>query len=193
MSLQIKGEYPREWSEISYHVKEDAGWRCIRCRHPFELRTGLVARCDEQCVADKGVHRKPAPSYVTLAGIPPYDERLVGLNYGVHHFDGDKSNCQWWNLMAMCNSCHLSIQARVVPERPWLFEHSQWAHPYVGGFYAWWFAGRHESRVRIEATPRFFLAVGQPWLYPEFADAVRDYIAGREYETRLWAMADRGP
>lgn len=54
----------------------------------------------------------------------------------VHHLDGDKSNCRWWNLAALCQRCHLTIQGRVDMEREWMFEHSPWFKPYVAGFYA---------------------------------------------------------
>src|SRR3972149_6628883 len=54
----------------------------------------------------------------------------------VHHLDGNKANCEWWNLAALCQRCHLSIQGRVVMERAWLFEHSAWFWPYVAGYYA---------------------------------------------------------
>ena len=54
----------------------------------------------------------------------------------VHHLDNDRSNCRWWNIPALCQRCHLSIQARVVMERPWLFEHSDWFRPYAAGYYA---------------------------------------------------------
>lgn len=57
----------------------------------------------------------------------------------VHHFDGNKSNCERWNLMALCQRCHLSVQARVDPEVPLMFWPSTWAMPYIAGFYA---AGR---------------------------------------------------
>ncbi len=57
----------------------------------------------------------------------------------VHHFDGDKANCERWNLMALCQRCHLSVQARVNPESPLLFTPRPWAMPYIAGFYA---AGR---------------------------------------------------
>jgi 5-methylcytosine-specific restriction endonuclease McrA len=33
----------------------------------------------------------------------------------VHHLDGDKSNCNPDNLLAACQRCHLSIQARYRP------------------------------------------------------------------------------
>lgn len=53
----------------------------------------------------------------------------------VHHFDGDKSNCADWNLMALCQRCHLSVQARVDPQVPLMFDPSTWAMPYIAGFY----------------------------------------------------------
>ena len=55
----------------------------------------------------------------------------------VHHFDGDKSNCKLYNCMALCQRCHLSVQGRVDPAVPLLFDIvSFWAMPYVAGFYA---------------------------------------------------------
>lgn len=54
----------------------------------------------------------------------------------VHHLDLDPRNNRWWNLAALCQRCHLRIQAKVVMERPWLFEHSEWFVPYVAGYYA---------------------------------------------------------
>lgn len=53
----------------------------------------------------------------------------------VHHFDGNKSNCDRWNLMALCQRCHLSIQARVNPEVALIFMPSTWSMPYIAGFY----------------------------------------------------------
>jgi len=60
----------------------------------------------------------------------------------VHHFDGDKANDVWWNLLALCQVCHLQVQAKVDPNQPWMFEHSAWLKPYVAGFYAWKYDGR---------------------------------------------------
>jgi 5-methylcytosine-specific restriction endonuclease McrA len=54
----------------------------------------------------------------------------------VHHLDMDPGNNAWWNTAALCQRCHLQIQAKVVMERPWMFEHSEWFKPYVAGYYA---------------------------------------------------------
>lgn len=54
----------------------------------------------------------------------------------VHHLDLNPANNKWWNLAALCQRCHLHIQAKVVIDRPYMFEHSQWFKPYVAGYYA---------------------------------------------------------
>lgn len=59
----------------------------------------------------------------------------------VHHLDGKKANCAWWNLLALCQRCHLSIQGRVDPDQAYFLEHSAWFKPYVAGFYAWKYLG----------------------------------------------------
>lgn len=53
----------------------------------------------------------------------------------VHHLDLNKSNCAWWNIPALCQRCHLSIQGKVIMERLYMFEHSEWFKPYVAGYY----------------------------------------------------------
>jgi 5-methylcytosine-specific restriction endonuclease McrA len=70
----------------------------------------------------------------------------------VHHLDGDPANCRWWNLPALCQRCHLSVQARVVMEQPFVFEHSAWFRPYAAGFYAWKYL--HQDLNREQVTER---------------------------------------
>lgn len=38
----------------------------------------------------------------------------------VHHLDGDKAHCEFDNLVALCQRCHLRIQATWWPGQPWL-------------------------------------------------------------------------
>ena len=64
----------------------------------------------------------------------------------VHHWDGDKSNNRWWNLMALCQRCHLSIQGRVDPNQAFMFEHTPWCKPYAAAFYAWKYLGEELNR-----------------------------------------------
>ena len=141
MRLDVRGEYPPNWSTIAQAVKDAAGWRCIRCHHPHETISARVA-CDERCS-----HSRTG--------------KLRGLT--VHHLDGDKGNVHWWNLLALCQACHLSVQARVIPERPWLFDHTPWFVPYVCGFYAAHYAGIDITRTVAERHAGLWLAIGQPW------------------------------
>lgn len=40
-------------------------------------------------------------------------EPETGYTLTVHHLDGNPQNNEAWNLVALCQRCHLSIQARV--------------------------------------------------------------------------------
>ena len=51
----------------------------------------------------------------------------------VHHLDMDKSNCESWNLAALCQRCHLKIQARVHMNQMYLFGHAEWMQPFIEG------------------------------------------------------------
>lgn len=62
-----------------------------------------------------------------------YHNPTIGYTLTVHHFDGDKANIARWNLMALCQRCHLSVQARVDPAQALMFEPSPWCIPYIAG------------------------------------------------------------
>jgi 5-methylcytosine-specific restriction endonuclease McrA len=98
MPRHSRSAYPANWYEIAKHVKDDAGWCCVRCGHSHDP--------------------------------------LAGFTLTVHHLDLDPQNCEWWNLAALCQRCHLRIQAKVIIERVWMFEHSPWFRPYVAGYHA---------------------------------------------------------
>lgn len=53
--------------------------------------------------------------------------REAGRMLTVHHLDGNKANCHWTNLVALCQVCHLHIQARWRPGQQWLFQPPLWA------------------------------------------------------------------
>lgn len=73
-----------------------------------------------------------------------------GHTLTVHHADNNKSNCQWYNLLPLCQWCHLSVQARVDLDRPWVMaEHSEWFKPFVGGYFAWKYLGEVLSRDEV--------------------------------------------
>ena len=44
-------------------------------------------------------------------------DSTAGRCLTVHHLDGNKSNCERENLVALCQVCHLHIQARFSPRQ----------------------------------------------------------------------------
>ena len=114
-------EYPHEWPGIARRVKQEAGWKCIRCRHPHDRASAHVLT--------------------------------------VHHWDNDKANCLWWNLMALCQRCHLSVQGLVDPNEPFMFEHEEWCKPYAAGLYAWKYKKQWLSREQVMAQLEELLAL----------------------------------
>jgi hypothetical protein len=86
--------------------------------------------------------REAAGNKCLRCGSPSVPGRILTT----HHFDGDKANDEWWNLLALCQVCHLKIQGKVDPEVPFIFEHSEWLKPFVAGFYAKKYEGRLITR-----------------------------------------------
>ena len=117
-------EYPKNWKEISLRVKEEAGWKCIRCGHPHDPKAGYVLT--------------------------------------VHHLDLSPANVSWWNLAALCQRCHLQIQIKVIMERPWMFEHSEWFKPYVAGYYAF-IHGLPDDKPYVLDNLESLLDYGRPY------------------------------
>lgn len=87
---------------------------------------------------------KAATNWVCVRCEHPHDP-ASGYTLTVHHLDIDPSNCEWWNLAALCQRCHLHIQAKVIMERTWYLPHSQWFRPFVAGYYAAAFGLPHDQ------------------------------------------------
>ena len=62
-----------------------------------------------------------------------------GYTLTVHHLIPDKSLCEDFNLCALCQRCHLSIQAHVkMCQRTFgFFEISDWFKPHLDGYMKW--------------------------------------------------------
>ena len=113
MRRKSTGTYPADWKAIAWRVKEEAGWKCVRCDHPHD----------------------PGRGY-TLT---------------VHHLDINPANSAWWNMLPLCQRCHLSVQGRVILERPWVLDHTEWFVPYVAGYYAHRYLDLDLTRQEVEA------------------------------------------
>ena len=56
----------------------------------------------------------------------PHDP-MNNYSLTVHHLDRNKSNCSPENLVALCQRCHLEVQARYWPGQGFLFGAPEWA------------------------------------------------------------------
>lgn len=90
-----------------------------------------------------------------------HNDFKAGRALTVLHFDGDESNCAWWNLLALCQACCLSVRARVSPDPdPWLLDHGEWMKPYVAGFYAMEYLKEELEREEVEPRLEELLGMG---------------------------------
>jgi hypothetical protein len=156
--------YPPEWHKVVKHaVREKAGHRCVRCLHPYGAGAGEWSPCDDRCVHAAGEIRIRYGGAREEWEVLAAGDVMLLQAYGaevearyriltVHHLDGDKGNCRWWNLAALCQRCHLQIQGKVKMERIWPWEHSEWFQPYVAGYYAFVYLG--EDLTRAETVAR---------------------------------------
>jgi 5-methylcytosine-specific restriction endonuclease McrA len=65
------------------------------------------------------------------------NDRNAGRVLTVHHLVPIKSLCEDWNLAALCQKCHLHIQAKVDMYQVYMFAHSTWFIPHLEGFMQW--------------------------------------------------------
>lgn len=155
MGRNIRGVYPAEWPAVARAVKDEAGWRCVRCGHRAESPTSRMD-CDDACDVARhpewGTRHCGGPARRGSDGrIYVQEGRRRQRVLTVAHLDDDKSNCNIWNLCALCQVCHLSTQSRIEMQRPWVLDHSEWFKPYVAGFYAHKYLGEVLTMAQIKA------------------------------------------
>lgn len=173
MRLEHRGTYTEYWPTLSEWVKRAAGNACIRCHHPAGDRQwpDPLDAARRRMEYDRGKRYLVGPPVKMITRLAPCtpacthpheDVKMRALT--VHHLNGDKSCEYWWNLLALCQVCHLVVQAKLIPERPYLWEHTEWFKPYAAGYYAAQ-AGIFLSRATIVDSLNHWLQLGQPWLY----------------------------
>lgn len=87
-------------------------------------------------------------------------EPATGHTLTCHHLNMDKADCRWFNVVSLCQRCHLEIQHKVILDRPWvMLPHSEWFTPYVAGFYAAKYLGLNLSRDEVMARLDELLAL----------------------------------
>ncbi len=142
-------------------VRAQANHRCERCHHPYrngEHGNGEWSLCDDECIHDDTATMVVLNEGWLDFGLGPEPPHWPMGRYAqwriltVHHLNGVKADCRWWNLASLCQRDHLSIQGKVCMERAFILEHSAWFKPHAAGFYAW----KYEQRdiTREEALAR---------------------------------------
>lgn len=131
---------------IKDYIRERDGHRCLRCGHSYrkgEHGNGQWSPCDE-CCTHGGPFRvwfeTPGIEWQHFDDVSGFEGMRIEAEWRiltVHHLNGIKHDCRWWNLLSLCQRCHLTIQGKVYLERPWTKLHSEWFRPFVAGFYAW--------------------------------------------------------
>lgn len=175
-----KDGYPLAWHKgepaIKDLVRDLAGHRCLRCLHPFVCgqTPGEWSRCALSCDHAGPIRvghdeigwtefddwSKAREFQITLAmtkGLGLIEAQWRVLT--VHHLTGDKLDCRWWNLAALCQRCHLEIQGRVRMGQVYPFEHSDWFKPYAAGYYAATYLGEDLTREETDARLDDLLAL----------------------------------
>ncbi len=79
----------------------------------------------------------------------------------VHHLNERKHDLRWWNLAALCQRCHLTIQRRVTMEVSYPWEHTPWFRPHAAAWYALRYLGEHLTHTETIARLDELLEVGR--------------------------------
>jgi hypothetical protein len=138
-------------------IRQQAGNRCERCGHPYEKGMGKWSPCDERCRHGGPVRYQQAFALGAWEHYHGPDETIATYVEAswriltVHHLNGVKHDLRWWNLAALCQRCHLSIQGKVIMDRIWPMEHSEWFKPHAAGWYAWAYLMEDLSREETVA------------------------------------------
>lgn len=134
-------------------------WECAH-GDPVRIRLLLADEWQELPIAEivEGDAPATAGDLVQNLQAPMFVQAKARI-LTVHHLDGEKANCRWWNLVALCQRDHLYIQGRVHMEQLYPFEHSEWFMPYAAGFYAFKYLGLDLTREEVEARMDELLAL----------------------------------
>ena len=137
-------------------VRANAGHRCLRCAHPFVVGStaGQWSACDDACFTNDRHPFGPGWTrhryeYDGESGeaieVVEAEWRILTVHHLLTGRDA-KRNLLWWNLVALCQRCHLTVQRRVDLNRIWPWPHTEWFRPYAAGWYAYAYLGENLSR-----------------------------------------------
>jgi hypothetical protein len=97
--------YPKNWADISYDVKERAGWKCQQCdRDCMKLGENLLQ------FARRIMHTsQPEIGFVSMRNLSPLFNNPKKWELQACHLDQNPANNALENLKALCCSCHRKL------------------------------------------------------------------------------------
>jgi hypothetical protein len=97
-----KSKYPKDWTEISKRIRERDGQKCKKCG----VRNGVYGCRDQDgnFYTEGEIDRNGVAPGVILG-------KAIKIVLTVAHLDHDTSNNLDGNLAALCQRCHLQLDA----------------------------------------------------------------------------------
>src|SRR3990167_5205081 len=104
-----RSKYPANWKEISLHIRERDGWKCKWCG----LHNGAVGYREENGKFIKLYNSADdvdmqAEVLELIDGV-----KIITIVLTVAHINHDVSDNSDSNLVALCQKCHLSHDAKI--------------------------------------------------------------------------------
>lgn len=131
------------------------------CRHGGPMRAWTRGHADEEGWSDfDPTPEACGPAVGTLRDVGSKAEAAWRI-LTVHHLTGVKADLRWWNLAALCQRCHLLVQGKVVMDKPWPWEHTDWFKPHAAAWYGLRYLGLELDREETEDGLDALLALGR--------------------------------
>lgn len=109
-----RSRYPADWTQIRARILARAGNCCERCRVPNRTRIarGAGEDADTYMRDDATVYCADSGTYLGQTHMSNYQVlRMVDIVLTIAHLDHTPENCADNNLQALCQRCHLRLDA----------------------------------------------------------------------------------
>lgn len=104
-----KARYPANWSQISYAIREAAGWKCEWCAvRDAEIGARINGEWYAAQPSGSAPHDRPKAGMVSVCrrGDEIIERKTMRIVLTVAHLDHNPENCHPDNLRALCQQCH---------------------------------------------------------------------------------------
>lgn len=109
-----KARYPADWKQIRERILKRAGHKCERCQAPD--RTRIARGTDDDTgtymTADADVYSDVDGRHLGQCRFSDYSPRMVFIVLTIAHLNHTPEHCDDDNLQALCQQCHLRLDAK---------------------------------------------------------------------------------